>query len=322
MRYFVLVLILLNLGWLGWYFWIAEPPAGRIINEQDNATPTLSLAAKEEKPALPALQATEEKVVASVNLDTGQVTKLEPAPVPAPDPASEAVVEAPVEPVAQVAPETQPARKPAPASAPEPEQEIIEVAVEPIETLEEDETPPAPAEPKQVAQLPSDPMRCVSLGPFPKSPDAKAAVAKLTTLGFAPNQRQTNGQVLSGKWVFLDGYTTRPQASKDVDALERQGVRDILLLPASDPPHISLGFYSNPVIAQARVDEISKFGFKPKVTDRYKDAQVYWVDVEVPVSAELDASDYNKGATAIELRDCPRLNAAAQPNLLDEPVGE
>lgn len=307
MRYLVLALILLNLGWMAWYFWIYEAPPANAVEEQvGSARLTLAKQATPEQ-ILPELEATEDDKVASVDLDTGAVV-VPPEPEPAPErreelqPAAETQLEvaeddAEVEEfMAEFEAETEPEAiaEQAPAgaleeqrggeeSAPEPEL-VAEAAVDDIE-----EAAPPPG-------------RCVSLGSFSDQAPAKAAIAKLSDAGYTATRRELIESVSSGTWVFLSGYATRAEANKVVTSLKEQGIRDLMLMPAADTPHISLGFFSNPKLAAQREREIRRLGHEPQSSDRFRDATRYWLDFEIPATGDFDVTDYGRN---LELNDCP-----------------
>lgn len=299
MRYLVLSLILLNLGWMAWYFWIYEPPAANVV-EDDAPSLTLAKEANRE-PMLPELEATEDNQVASVDLDTGAVT-VPPEPEPAPEtpdetpPTEEAVgsvsggaeelvaeFEAEMEPVAE-GPVGALVEEPGESEAP-PEPELVVAAVEEVVQ----EAPPLPA-------------RCVTLGPFSEQGDAQGAVAKLDDAGYTASRRELTQSVKSGTSVYLSGYATRSEASQVVSSLKQQGVRDLMLMPGGDTPLISLGFFRNPQLAKQRRQEIRRLGHQAELQDRFRDTTAYWLDFEIPADEEFSTANYGTG---LELNDCP-----------------
>ena len=307
MRYLVLSLILLNLGWLAWYFWINEPPTANVVEEQ--SAPKLTLAREsEQEPALPELEATEDERVASVDLDTGAVTvppESEPAPEQGEDqsplneeePAPGAISEALEGLVAEF--ETEPARIE--------EVPVTESAVGTV--VEQPDAGEVVPEPEVVAAVTQEveeaalvPARCVTMGPFSEERSAQGAIAKLDDLGYSATRRGQNTSVKSGTSVYLTGYATRSEASEVVSSLKQQGVRDVMLMPGGATPLISLGFFRNPKLAEQRRNEIRRRGHQAELQERFRESTVYWADFEIPADLEFSTADYGKD---LELNDCP-----------------
>ncbi len=79
---------------------------------------------------------------------------------------------------------------------------------------------------------------------------------------------------------------------------------------------ISLGLYSEPKRAQARVAQAQALGFNPAIADRKRTGNVYWIDIDLkPTDSLLNPADLQGESGRIvrlEVKGCP-LPAAAAP---------
>jgi hypothetical protein len=77
----------------------------------------------------------------------------------------------------------------------------------------------------------------------------------------------------------------------------------------NDKPVISLGLFSEPKRAQARVAQIQALGLNPGIADRKRTGEVYWVDVDLkPNDHDLNPGDLQNEAGRIvrlEVKTCP-----------------
>ena len=77
---------------------------------------------------------------------------------------------------------------------------------------------------------------------------------------------------------------------------------------------ISLGLYSEPKRAQARVAQAQALGFNPGIVDRKRTGNVYWVDVDLkPTDGLLNPADLQGEAGRIvrlEVKGCPSVSAS------------
>ncbi len=72
---------------------------------------------------------------------------------------------------------------------------------------------------------------------------------------------------------------------------------------------ISLGLYSEPKRAQARVAQAQALGFNPGIADRKRTGNVYWIDIDLkPTDSLLNPSDLQGESGRIvrlEVKGCP-----------------
>jgi len=95
--------------------------------------------------------------------------------------------------------------------------------------------------------------------------------------------------------------------------LKAGGIEDALEMPGpNDGSVISLGLYSEPKRAQARVAQAQALGFNPGIADRKRTGNVYWIDIDLkPTDALLNPADLRGEAGRIvrlEVKGCPSVS--------------
>ena len=158
--------------------------------------------------------------------------------------------------------------------------------------------------------------RCISVGPFRDVSEAAHAASTLRSGGYDPRQRVADGEVWAGVWVYLPLPPSRPAAEQTLAKLKAGGVDDALEMPGpNDGSVISLGLYSEPKRAQARVAQAQALGFNPGIADRKRNGNVYWIDIDLkPTDGLLNPSDLQGESGRIvrlEVKGCPSAGGAA-----------
>jgi hypothetical protein len=158
--------------------------------------------------------------------------------------------------------------------------------------------------------------RCISVGPFRDVSEAAHAASTLRGGGYDPRQRVADGEVWAGVWVYLPLPATRPVADQTLARLKAGGIDDALEMPGpNEGSVISLGLYSEPKRAQARVSQAQALGFNPGIADRKRNGNVYWIDIDLkPTDGLLNPSDLQGESGRIvrlEVKGCP--SAGSQP---------
>jgi hypothetical protein len=152
--------------------------------------------------------------------------------------------------------------------------------------------------------------RCISVGPFRDVSEAAHAASTLRGGGYDPRQRVADGEVWAGVWVYLPLPPTRAVAEQTLTKLKAGGIDDALEMPGpNDVSVISLGLYSEPKRAQARVAQAQGLGFNPGIADRKRNGNVYWIDIDLkPTDSLLNPSDLQGESGRIvrlEVKGCP-----------------
>jgi hypothetical protein len=152
--------------------------------------------------------------------------------------------------------------------------------------------------------------RCISVGPFRDVAEAAHAASTLRSGGYDPRQRVADGDVWAGVWVYIPAPATRTASDQVLAKLKAGGIDDALEMPGpNDGSVISLGLFSEPKRAQARVAQAQSLGFNPGIADRKRTGNVYWVDIDLkPTDSVLKPSDLQGEAGRIvrlEVNGCP-----------------
>jgi hypothetical protein len=152
--------------------------------------------------------------------------------------------------------------------------------------------------------------RCISVGPFRDVSEAAHAASTLRGGGYDPRQRVAEGEVWAGVWVYLPLPAARSVAEQTLAKLKAGGIDDALEMPGpNEGSVISLGLYSEPKRAQARVVQAQALGFNPGIADRKRTGNVYWIDIDLkPTDSLLNPSDLQGESGRIvrlEVKGCP-----------------
>ena len=132
----------------------------------------------------------------------------------------------------------------------------------------------APTVPEAVAA--PDERICQTLGPLFKKHDVTAVFALLARNGYEVNVRDSDTRVPNGYWVYLPAMQAS-QARRIVADLDAHGMTDYYI---GKQNYISLGIFSDKDKAERRLQEVQRLGYEPKVDQRYRTRDVYWLDVE------------------------------------------
>jgi hypothetical protein len=152
--------------------------------------------------------------------------------------------------------------------------------------------------------------RCISVGPFRDVSEAAHAASTLRGGGYDPRQRVAEGDVWAGVWVYLPLPAARAVADGALAKLKAGGIDDALEMPGpNEGSVISLGLYSEPKRAQARVAQAQALGFNPGIADRKRTGNVYWIDIDLkPTDSLLNPADLQGESGRIvrlEVKGCP-----------------
>ena len=168
----------------------------------------------------------------------------------------------------------------------------------------------APAPQRDDPSLITNGKRCISVGPFRDVSEAAHAASTLRGGGYDPRQRVAEGEVWAGVWVYLPLPASKAAADQILEKLKAGGVDDALEMPGpNDTPVISLGLFSEPKRAQARVAQAQAMQINPSIADRKRNGNVYWIDIDLkPTDSLLNPSDLQGEAGRIvrlEIKACP-----------------
>jgi hypothetical protein len=172
----------------------------------------------------------------------------------------------------------------------------------------------AHAEPSE--ELLTNVKRCISVGPFRDVSEAAHAATTLRGGGYDPRQRVADGDIWAGVWVYLPMPPSRAGVEQTLAKLKGGGIDDALEMPGpKDGSVISLGLFSEPKRAQARVAQVQALGFNPGLADRKRTGNVYWIDIDLKATDTLlNPADLQGEAGRIvrlEVKGCPSVSGAS-----------
>ena len=150
---------------------------------------------------------------------------------------------------------------------------------------------------------------CVSAGPYLSRPQAERAAARLERLGFTSRLRESQDEVWVGLWVRIDDLATPEDAANALAAVKAAGITDAYVLTDESPGTVvSLGVFES----RDRVEQVSEIarraGFTPQAVDRFRAADVVWLDIDRKANAGLPGLEVlqgNETSNRLELRACP-----------------
>jgi hypothetical protein len=165
------------------------------------------------------------------------------------------------------------------------------------------------------ADLLTNVKRCISVGPFRDVSEAALAATTLRGGGYDPRQRVADGDVWAGVWVYLPLPPSKAGLDSILAKLKSAGIDDALEMPGpNEGSVISLGLFSEPKRAQARVAQVQALGFNPGLADRKRTGNVYWIDIDLkPTDSLLNPADLQGEAGRIvrlEVKGCPSVSGA------------
>ena len=124
---------------------------------------------------------------------------------------------------------------------------------------------------------------CFEAGPFTALADSTAALEDLRQRGYAPRLAYAAGVAPQRFLVRIDGLPTAADQARVLARLRAAGLADVAALPAERA--ISLGLFSEPARAQARLRAARAAGFAPQVAPQYAPDAEHWLRVDLDAAA-------------------------------------
>jgi len=160
-------------------------------------------------------------------------------------------------------------------------------------------------------------LACVSAGPFVERSAVDRASERLQQRGFASRLRQAPGETRVGLWVRIEGFATSVDAENAVPGLRWAGIEDAYVIDEENGgATISLGIFGG-VAGAAEAEKIARgAGFEPVTSERTRETEVFWLDVDRQVNGSLPSledvvGDAPGAASDVELRACVQAGAEA-----------
>jgi hypothetical protein len=132
-------------------------------------------------------------------------------------------------------------------------------------------TPVAPA-------LPSEPPRCVSLGPFTDAALAATVSQRLLAAALTPEIRDDLEIHPDGYWVAVAAKDAVEQR-RTLQRLRAAGVQDAYAMPDDAQFRISLGIYTERQRAEQRAASLRSLSLPTVVQEHVQQRAVQWIDV-------------------------------------------
>jgi hypothetical protein len=180
--------------------------------------------------------------------------------------------------------------------------------------LPADASSAAPTAANASSSAPDAAKRCVSVGPFREVSEAARAAGTLRGSGYDPRQRVADGEIWAGVWVYLPVPPAPAATEQMLDKLKAGGIDDAMEMPGpNDTSVISLGLFSEPKRAQARVAQAQALSLNAAVADRKRNGPVYWIDIDQkPSDPTVNPADLQADSSHImrlEVKACPAPSA-------------
>lgn len=156
------------------------------------------------------------------------------------------------------------------------------------------------------------PLACVSAGPFLDRAAAEQGAARLEGRGFTSRLRESLEEVRVGLWVRVEGFATPADAANALAALRWAGIEDAYVINEdTGGTTISLGIFGGQAGAAEATKIAKDAGFEAVTTDRMRESDVYWLDVDPRSNGGLPALEdvadgVPGGSPPLELRSCPQ----------------
>lgn len=124
---------------------------------------------------------------------------------------------------------------------------------------------------------------CFTLGPFKKTTTANHADEAISILGIAVKQRQVSQRRPRGYWVYLPAFKTYDAARKQVNALQKKGLKDLFIMGKGQHKNaVSLGLFKREGAADERFQLVKKMGLSVKKETQFRVRTQVWLDMTVP----------------------------------------
>lgn len=121
---------------------------------------------------------------------------------------------------------------------------------------------------------------CYTYGPIPEEKESELMSDWLTGRGIQYEQRETMEDGQPKFWVYLAPQASTARAEQTLAELKQRGIRDLQLIRSGDLLNaVSLGLFSTQAAVNRRLNEVKATGYQPVVVPYAGGRQVYWFDV-------------------------------------------
>jgi hypothetical protein len=165
-------------------------------------------------------------------------------------------------------------------------------------------------------EAPPPPPPCTTLGPFDSEVGAESQQRQLEGAGWGVVRREVKQQLVDGYWVYVAGLTSTADQARVLRALRRTGIQDAFVMPEDPEFRVSVGIFSEQPRAEDRARRVRVLKLDAQVTERMRDATLYWLDIPGVAPATLGDGRLETAGIAIgerKLEICPAPPPTAQP---------
>ena len=130
--------------------------------------------------------------------------------------------------------------------------------------------------------------RCISIGPFPETPEADAAMATLAEAGFDPSRSTRELDVWDGYWVYIEQIEDMAEARTIQADLAENGLEDTQIITGSDRGNLlSLGVFSEITRAGSQAERVNRIGYEATIADNMTTTETLWLDVTLSTEQSI-----------------------------------
>ncbi len=190
---------------------------------------------------------------------------------------------------------------------------------EPVALIDDaDDAAPPADDPAAIDAAPEQPANevaatigraCLSIGPFTEVGESQTELAALRAEGADVRQRAAQGRIFLGHFTFVENLPNRARAREVLATLKAGGLTEAYLI-AADPGEdiIAIGLFSGRENAERAELQAKSMGIEARISERYREATVFWLDVRLGEAEQ--GGDYveNYGADLVLIGDaatCP-----------------
>lgn len=119
--------------------------------------------------------------------------------------------------------------------------------------------------------------RCYWVGPMPEEDDRAVFKARLTDFKVEAWDQVVEASGGWRYWIYLEPAASRAEAASQLAVLKKMGIDSYLILKGERKFGVSLGLFSRKVLADAKMEDIQKKGWTPKMDVFERTVKQWWV---------------------------------------------
>lgn len=149
--------------------------------------------------------------------------------------------------------------------------------------------------------------RCVELGPLPEEADTDVLRRMLEEKGMTVEVETRQDRRPNRYWIYLPQFADITAAREALDRLRDASVTDFIrVMRGPNVNAVSLGLYSRESSARGRMDELESKGFEPAMDVRYEHVDQTWLRITLAADARLPRDELVALMDTVPpVRSCP-----------------